>query len=149
MRRYLRSFLTRETGGQFFRMGFIGALNTVTYFVLFNLFRFGIDWKTFWSVTVAFATATGVSYVLNRRWTFRIRSGWGSAGESGSFYVINAVAWGVTVLIVEGAERLIEGIGAFGLNVANVVATGVILLPKFAAYRDVVFRRSIDREARS
>ena len=54
MRRYLASFATRETMGQFIRMAVIGVFNTVTYFALFNLFRFAVGWTTFWSVTGCF-----------------------------------------------------------------------------------------------
>jgi putative flippase GtrA len=143
VRNYLASFGTRETMGQFIRMAVIGVFNTVTYFALFNLFRFAVGWTTFWSVTGAFAIATGCSYVLNRRWTFRLGRNTGSWGESGSFYVVNALSWAATVAVVKGAEILWPDIGPLGLNLANLVATGVVLLPKFAAYRDLVFHRSL------
>ena len=145
MRRYLSTFATKETMGQFVRMAVIGVFNTVTYFALFNLFRFAVGWTTFWSVTAAFAVATGCSYVLNRRWTFRLGRNTGSWGESGSFYVVNALSWAATVAVVKGAELLWPGIGPLGLNLANLVATGIVLLPKFAAYRDLVFHRSLRR----
>ncbi len=149
MRNYLRSFLTREALGQFIRLGLIGGLNTIVYFAVFNICRFGLGLNTVWSVTWGFAVATGLSYLLNRRWTFRIRTGWGSWSESGSFYVVNGIAYVVTVAIVAGAERLLPGMGGLGLNLANVAATLVILVPKFAAYRDVVFRASLASNRRN
>ncbi len=143
MKNYLASFATRETMGQFMRMAVIGLFNTLTYFALFNLFRFAVGWTTFWSVTAAFAIATGCSYVLNRRWTFRLGRNTGSWGESGSFYMVNALSWAATVAVVKGAELIWPGLGPLGLNMANLVATGIVLLPKFAAYRDLVFHRSL------
>jgi putative flippase GtrA len=143
VKRYFATFATRQAMGQFIRMGVIGVFNTLVYFALFNLFRFALDWTTFWSVTAGFAIATGCSYVLNRRWTFRLGRSTGSWGESGSFYVVNALSWAATVAVVKGAEILWPGLGPLGLNLANLVATGVVLLPKFAAYRDLVFRRSL------
>ncbi|MGH8874212.1 MAG: hypothetical protein ACRDVM_03030, partial [Acidimicrobiia bacterium] len=84
----------------------------------------------------------------NRRWSFRIRQGRVSAGEGGSFFVVNFAAMAVTAVIVKGAELTFPGLGVLGYNLANLVAAGGILLPKFAAYRDVVFRRSLARHRR-
>ena len=143
---YLKSFKNRETLGQVIRVGFIGSFNTIVYFVLLNVFLdpFG----RFWAVTAAFTLATGLSYVLNRRWSFRIADGSvGSARESGRFFVVNLVAWGLTVVVMEIADRFWGPLTRIEVNVAALFAAGLIVLPKFAAYRDVVFKKSLETSA--
>jgi len=146
MKDYLRSFTTRDAGSQLFRLAVIGVINTVNYFVIFNILR-AVDVSLFWSVTIAFAAATLASYILNRRWTFGLRGSSGSIRETAEFYFVNVVAWGATILIVTGADRLFGPLGIIGENVASVVAALIILVPKFASYRDVVFSRALRRDS--
>ncbi len=146
MKDYLKSLTTREAFGQLVRVGIIGVVNTAVDFTLRNIVRFGFDWSTFWAVTVGFAVATAVSYVLNRAWTFQIRHHPMSVGETVNFYFVNGIAWIVTVGIVQGAEWWLGPLGPLGFNVAGVVAALVILVPKFASYRDLVFRDAISRD---
>ena len=143
MRSYLRSLVTREAMGQFLRLGVIGGLNTVVYFVLLNVLFSVVGLSDFWSVTWAFVLATGLSYFLNRRWTFQIKKGKGSLRESLVFYVVNLAAWGATVGMVELAEKLFGTSTALQINLASLVATAIILIPKFASYRDLVFKKSL------
>lgn len=147
MKSYLRTFLTWEAAGQFAKLAVIGVVNTVVYFSLINLFR-TLDIALFTRTTLAFAIATLVSYVLNRRWTFQLRRGWASAPETVKFFMINAAAWAVTAAIVVFADRNWGPLTRLEENIANVFATGLILLPKFASYRDVVFRSALRREGR-
>ena len=123
-------------------MGFIGGFNTIVYFALLNLFLNPLG--RFWAVTAAFILATGLSYVLNRRWSFQITDGSvGNARESASFFIVNAVAWGVTIVVMEIANGIWGPLTRLEVNLAAVVAAGMIVLPKFAAYRDVVFKKSL------
>lgn len=146
MSRYLKSFANRRTLGQVIRVGVIGGFNTLVYFIILNVL-FG-RMALVAAVTIAFALATAMSYVLNRRWTFQIADGSvGSARESWAFYLVNLVAWGVTVVVVGGAERMWGELTQPQANLAAIVATAIILLPKFAAYRDVVFKRSLEAQA--
>lgn len=147
MRSYLKTFLTKEAAGQFVKLGVIGGINTVVYFALFNVFRSnGVGLQA--SITIAFAIATLVSYFLNRRWTFNVRHGWASFRETAKFFVINGVAWAVTLTVVAVADNIWGELSLLQENLANVVATAFILLPKFASYRDVVFRSALQREGR-
>lgn len=146
---YLQSFLTRQSLGQFLRLGVIGGVNTFVDFALLNLLFFGLGWSSFWSVTWALAFATALSYAMNRRWTFGLGSFMGSAWESGAFFIVSLAAWASNVGVVTLAERWWGPLGALEINFAKVVATGIILLPKFATYRDVVFRRSLQSLPRS
>ncbi len=146
---YIKSFFTKHALGQLGKLAVIGLVNTAVYFALSNVFRFALDWNLFVSVSVAFVLATFVSYVLNRRWTFQLRDGWVKAGETSMFLLVNGVALVVTNGIVGLADVWLGPLDQFGFNAANVVAAGIILLPKFAGYRDVVFRRAVAKASRS
>ena len=58
MKRYVTSFLNRESLGQLIKVGIIGVGNTAASFVLFNLFL-TIGWSSVWSVTAASTASTG------------------------------------------------------------------------------------------
>lgn len=146
---YFRSFFTKHALGQMGKLAVIGLINTVVDFALSNVFRFVLDWNLFVAVSVAFVLATLVSYVLNRRWTFQLRDGWFKAGETSMFLAVNGVALLVTNGIVGLANAWLGPLGPVGFNVAKVVAAALILLPKFAGYRDVVFRRAVAKATRS
>ncbi len=143
MRSYLRSLVTREAMGQFLRLGIIGGLNTIVYFILLNVFFSVVGLSDFASVTWAFVLATALSYVMNRRWTFQIKQGRGSLRETLVFYAVNLTAWAATVGVVELAETVFGTSTALQVNLASLAATAIILIPKFASYRDLVFKKSL------
>jgi putative flippase GtrA len=142
MKNYLRTLTTRDAGRQITRLAVVGLGNTAIDFILFNLLRTrGVS--LFWSITIAFGLATFASYVINRRWTFGLGQNSGGLIETFHFYLVNLVAWGATILIVTGADTLFGPLGRVEENVAKLFAAGIILIPKFASYRDVVFRKAI------
>jgi putative flippase GtrA len=144
MTSYLKSFWTKQAAGQMARLATIGVGNTVLYFALINIFRtVGIDLLP--RTVLAFALATAMSYILNRRWTFKIRHGSGHVRESLGFFGVNLAALVVTAGIVLAADALLgpEPLTRLEENLANLVAGGLLLLPKLAALRDLVFRRSL------
>ncbi len=143
MKRYLQSFMTGEALGQFLKVGIVGVFNTVLSFGLFNVFLVVLDWNWFWAVAAAFAIATFVSYLLNRRWTFALEDGRVSARETASFYLINIVAWAATEATLGIADALWGPLSTIQANAAYLVASALILVPKFASYRDVVFGKAI------
>ncbi len=143
MNGYLQTFLTRETAGQFVKTGFVGVVNTIVSFAVFNVMRIA-GLSVFWAVTVAFAVATLVSYVLNRRWSFRLTDGGENVRETVRFYVINVFAWAATQLLMWLADVWFGPLSRLGENVALLAASVIILIPKFASYRDLVFRRALD-----
>lgn len=147
MKKYLKTFWNLEAAGQFVKLSLIGVVNTVVYFTALNAFR-TLDVPLLTRTTLAFAIATLVAYFLNRRWTFRIRHGWGSVVETAKFFVINAGAWAVTAAIVVFADRTWGPLSRLEENAANVFAAGLILLPKFASYRDLVFRSALRKDGR-
>ncbi len=147
MKNYVRSLVTREAAGQFVKVGVIGVFNTVVDFGLFNVFR-AAQVPRNWAIALAFGIATFVSYRLNRRWSFQLTDGHVRIREALNFYIINAVSLAVTFLVVEAADVLFGPLSLLGENLAKVAAVLIILVPKFAGYRDIVFRHAI-REHKS
>jgi len=147
MNNYLKTFMNSETASQFVKVGIIGILNTIVDFGLFNMLRLGGVPRN-WAITFAFAVATFVSYLVNRRWSFELTDGKVSLRETTNFYAINIVAWLVTIGIVQAADWLFGPLSLMGENVAKFAAVVVILIPKFVGYRDIVFRKALTEEGR-
>ncbi len=149
MKDYLASFMTRRALGQFVKVGLVGLGNTVVSFVLFN----ALLWLGWWSViavSAAFATTTFMSYVLNRAWTFDLKDGKVSGRETANFYLVNLAAWAGTAGSMWLAETFFGPLSAVAANVVYLLTSVVILVPKFASYRDIVFGKAIrDQECRT
>ncbi len=152
MKNYLKTFMNRESLRQFLRLGMVGGMNTVVDFGIFNVLLFLLPderWEPSVAVTISYIAATAFSYVLNRRWTFELDGTWGSSRETGAFYIVNTIALAATLAIVEGAQVLWGPLTVLQLNLAKFAAVIVILFPKYAGYRDLVFRRSIEKDLRN
>ena len=147
MKQYVASFLNRKAFDQFVKVGLVGVLNTAVSFALFNLFLIGFDWSSVLSVTVAFAITTFLSYVLNRMWTFELRDGKVSGKETVQFYLVNGAAWAATAGMMWLAETFFGPLSKLAANGVYLFASIVILLPKFASYRDIVFGKALAEEA--
>jgi putative flippase GtrA len=141
---------------QLIKVSIVGVVNTIVSFTLFNLFlgllggtkvvADGFNWEQFWSIALSFLIATVVSYLLNRRWTFRLDDSGGMRTETVRFIGINIAAWAVTQGIVGGADWMWGPLTRMQQNLFYLMASGLIILPKFAGYRDIVFRRAIDAQ---
>lgn len=143
MKNYLKTFANRESAVQAVKVAIVGVFNTVVSFTLFNVFLvIGLSW--FVSVTASFALTTFMSYLINRRWTFELTDGRVSGSETLSFFGVNIVAYFATVAIMWVAETLIGPLGTIGYNAAMLFAAGLLILPKLAGYRDIVFSRAIE-----
>lgn len=141
---YLRTLMTKQTGRQMVRLAVIGVLNTLNYLIFFNILRnFSVPRDV--AVTIAFAAATFISYVLNRRWTFGLPDSAGGAVETAQFYIVNIVAWAVTVGVINLADAWFGPLTRLGENVAALAAGVIVLIPKLASYRDIVFRKALRR----
>lgn len=146
MRNYLRTFLNRESATQITTVAVIGVVNTVVDFSVFNVLR-AASVSRFWAVTIALLIATFVSYLLNRRFTFKLHDGKVTMREAMQFYGVNLAAWAVTLGVIELADVVVGPLSLLGENLAKVAAVAIILLPKFAAYRDVVFGKALKHRA--
>lgn len=147
MKTYLESFLNRKSLDQFIKVGAVGMVNTVVSFALFNLFLIGFDWPSVLSVSVAFAITTFLSYLLNRMWTFQLRDGGVSGRETFHFYLVNGAAWAGTAGMMWFAETVFGPLSDLAANGVYLFASVVILLPKFASYRDIVFGKALAEES--
>lgn len=147
MKSYLKTLVHREAIGQMFRLSLIGTFNTVFTLSLSVVFREVFTMRDEWAVTAAWIIGTLVSYLLNRRWTFSLETAGANARETAHFFGVNIVAWLVTVGVVWLAGRWLGELTRFEFIAAQLVATGFIVIPKFAAYRDVVFRKSLRQAA--
>ena len=153
MGKYLRSLITPTAINQLVKVGIVGVANTIVSFVLFNVFlglfggtktvADGFNWGQFWAIALAFLIATEFSYLLNRRWAFDLDAAGDTARETVHFIAINVAAWAVTQGIVGGADWLWGPLTRPQQNLYYLVATCLIILPKFAGYRDIVFRKAI------
>jgi putative flippase GtrA len=150
LKNYVKTFVHREALGQMFRLGLIGGFNTVFTLSLSVLFRDVFSMRDEWAVTAAWVVGTLVSYALNRTWTFSLDTEGANARETLHFFGVNVVAGVLTVAIVWLARRIFGALSNLEFILAQLVAAGIIVIPKFAAYRDVVFRRSLEdaREAK-
>ena len=84
--------------------------------------------------------------MFNRRWSFRLAGGGENAKESTWFFVVNFLAWRATVGLMEIIQSWLGPLSRIEENLALLFVSGLILLPKFATYRDLVFRRALDEE---
>lgn len=57
--------------------------------------------------------------------------------------MVNLAAWAATVGMVEFAEMIYGASTALQINLASLAATAIILIPKFASYRDLVFKKAL------
>lgn len=146
MKKYLGSFANRESFVQAVKIGLVGVFNTVVSLALFNIFlATGMSW--FPSFTIAFALTTFMSYLINRSWTFELKDGKVSGHETAKFFGINIVAYLASALIVWIADSLFGPLSTLGYNAALIIAAGLLILPKLASYRDVVFSRALSSQS--
>ena len=148
MRNYLKTLVHPEAIIQMVKLGFIGGFNTVLTLGLSLVFR-KAGMPDEFAVASAWVIGTLVSYFLNRRWTFSLDTSGANVRETSHFFVVNIVAGTLTVGFVWLAGLLLGELSDFEFLGAQIVASIIIVIPKFAAYRDVVFRRSLsDAEKR-
>ena len=153
MKRYLGSFANSESMVQVAKVGIIGVVNTVVSLVLLKVFLLltggaaersdGFDMRVFIATAAAFILTTALSYVLNRRWTFALDDATGDTMETSKFFLINGVALALTQVIVQAANFIWGPLSDRGVMIAYIAAAGLIILPKFAGYRDVVFKKAV------
>jgi len=142
VRNYLKTLVHREALTQMVKLGFIGGFNTVVTLGLSLGFRkAGLLDEL--AVALAWIIGTLLSYFLNRRWTFSLETRSVNVRETSHFFVVNIVAGALTVGFVFLAGRLRGELSDVEFLGAQIVAAAIIVIPKFAAYRDVVFKRSL------
>jgi putative flippase GtrA len=119
--------------------GLVGTLGTVITFVGANLMR---TW--FWDspmigVVLPTMTATLVSYLLNRHWTFKNTDSDGSRREMAVFFALNGVGMVIQTLCMGFRSYSLHLDGAVSYNVAMVVGTLLGAVFRYWSYRKWVF----------
>ena len=146
MKQYLETFANKESFVQAIKIGLVGVFNTVVSLGLFNVFLQLFEWNWFTSITVVFVATTFMSYLINRRWTFELKDGKVSGHETAKFFAINIAAYFATIAIMWVAETVFGPLSAIGYNIALIIAAGILILPKLAGYRDVVFSKALSSD---
>jgi putative flippase GtrA len=145
VRKYLKSFANKESLLQAVKVAIVGVFNTIATFALFNAVRWaGFSW--FVAITVAFTLTTFMSYLINRRWTFSLVDGRVSGRETAAFFGVNIVAYLASVGLIWLADELFGPLTRIGENIALLTAAGILILPKLASYRDLVFGRALKKK---
>ncbi|NNC93582.1 MAG: GtrA family protein [Acidimicrobiia bacterium] len=142
MRNYVKTLMHREALTQMLKLGFIGGFNTVVTLGLSLIFR-KLGMIDELAVAMAWVLGTLLSYFLNRRWTFALETRGANVRETSHFFVVNIIAGALTVGFVFLAGRLRGELSDAEFLGAQILASAIIVIPKFAAYRDVVFKRSL------
>ena len=146
MKQYLRSFANRESLNQAIKVAVVGVFNTVVSFSLFNIFRvMGVSPQ--WSLAIAFALTTFMSYLINRTWTFELKDGKVSGRETVSFFGVNIVAYAVSAGIMALAQTWFGPLSRLGENLVLIIAAGLLIHPKLAGYRDIVFGKALEDQS--
>ena len=160
MKNYVKTLFTPTAIRQLIKVGLVGVVNTIFSFILFNIFLSllggtktvdeGFNWEQFWAIALSFLIGTVVSYLLNRRWTFELSDQPDELRrETTHFFAINFAAWAITQFVVGSADWLWGPLTRMQQNFFYLGASGFIIIPKFAGYRDIVFRKAIDAQADS
>jgi putative flippase GtrA len=123
-------------GAKFCVIGGVGAVVTLGGA---DMLRFDAGLGKYTALTVSTLIATVVTFLGNRYWTFRHRSGKGTTHETVMFFVLN----GVGLLIGYACIGLIQGAmgldGRIWYNVANLMGLVLGTVFRFWSYRKWVW----------
>jgi putative flippase GtrA len=132
---------------QFSKFGLVGVANTAINFGILNLFAAltGINkgWPIYFFASLAFLGALMNSYIWNSHWSFENKNP-RSREEFIEFFLITFIGLQISSLIVTLVSTKIHP--AFGLNqdrwlnVANLIATLLVMFWNFSGFKFIVFR---------
>lgn len=118
---------------QFLRFAAIGAVATAVHYAILIALVEGAGMDLLPSTSIGFIAGAVVSYTLNRRYTFETSQSFGRG--LAMFIAVGFVGLGLNGLIVS----LLARAGLLYI-LAQMIATGLVLIWNFAAARLVVFR---------
>lgn len=84
---------------QFIKFAMVGVVNTTTSFTIYFMATRWLEIPPLLANAIAFVVAVTVSYLLNKRWTFRDTRR-ASAGQYSRFVMINIVGLGLSEAII-------------------------------------------------
>jgi putative flippase GtrA len=127
---------------ELFKFGVIGGIGFVVTLGGADLLHFDAGLGKYTAVTIATVVATVVTFLGNRHWTFKHRSGAGAGRESLIFFLLN----GVGLLIQYACIWIfLDGLGLSvhpWFNVANLLGVVLGTIFRFFTYRQFVWGSS-------
>lgn len=115
----------------------VGIFNGVTDLVLFAVLFYLAGWHLIVAHVVAFVTAIGIGFFLNKIWTFRDRSRGGEAVLKGvAFAVVSTISLAIATGAIWLAAKWLPAI------VAKVAADLCAFAWTYVAARFMIFRRA-------
>jgi putative flippase GtrA len=121
------------------KFGVVGAVGFVVTEVGFNLLHFNVGLGLFTANILATGTAAVVTFAGNKYWTFRHRSGHGTARETVMFFALNGVGALIQYACVWIARNGFDVTDKYLLNVAFLIGIGLATLFRFWSYRKWVW----------
>lgn len=120
--------------------GVVGAINFAVDLGLFNWLHFGaLALGVITAKVISTSVATTLSYFMNRHWSFSHRARTGLRREYILFFLLNAVALLIAAAVLGVAHHALGVHGALGLNLANLLGTGLGTIFRFWSYKRWVF----------
>ncbi|MGI8335316.1 GtrA family protein [Actinomadura scrupuli] len=119
--------------------GMVGTLGTLITFVGANLMRHWVGDGPLIGVVLPTMTATLVSYLLNRRWTFKDSCSDGSHREIAVFFALNGVGLVIQTLCMGFRTYSLHLDGALSYNIAMLAGTLLGAAFRYWSYRKWIF----------
>jgi putative flippase GtrA len=126
-----------ERWGRLLRFALVGFVNTaVDFVILFALTALGM--QVFFANVISTSAALGLSFVLNRNFTFR--SGGERRRQIVLFFAVTLVGlWILQPLVIAGVQLLLPFDDQLSLLIGKVCATVVSLTWNYLLYSRLVF----------
>lgn len=120
------------------RFGIVGGLNTIIDFLVFTILIYIIGLKPGLSQSISYSVGAINSFILNKKWTFKIKKSDKLLQEIIRFVIIN----GISLVVSTGAMVLITVnflLNAFLAKIFIIILTQVI---NYFGYKFLVFNLS-------
>jgi putative flippase GtrA len=121
------------------KFGVVGAVGFVVTEVGFNLLHFSAGLGLFTANVLATGAAAVVTFLGNKYWTFRHRSGLGTGRETVIFFVLNGAGALIQYACVWILQNGFDVTDKYLLNVAFLIGIGLATLFRFWSYRKWVW----------
>mgnify|MGYP000202065731 CR=1 FL=1 len=128
--------------------GLAAAVNLLVGYVLYQVFSLSGAWQYALSVAVAFMSGMGVSFVLNRRFTFE-PSGRLTRSEAIDFFAVSVGGLAITTTLAQVLRTRLPAIDPHlpPEALAHIAAVGLTAIYSFFAHKYVSFRHARRPEA--
>ena len=122
------------------KFGVVGLAGFVVQLGVQNALHSGLKVGPIISLTVAYIIATAVTFLGNRHWTFKHRSGSGATRESVIFFVLNGVGLLIQYACIWFFLDALSLSNHPWFNIANLVGVVLGTIFRFFSYRQWVWK---------